>query len=111
MRALKQVWRTPHAQTEKPELFQCVAKALEETINLFNADMRLAVAFYKDLHKAPESIDELMEIVNDPSFQYTNQPLRLGEVAAFMARRGRLKNKPASWNEVFLETAHHQQGS
>lgn len=98
-------------KTEKPELFQCVAKALEETINLINADKRSAIAFYKDLHKAPESIDELMEIVNDPSFQYTNQPLRFGDVAAFMARRGRLKNKPASWKDLFWETAHHQQGS
>ncbi len=98
-------------KTEKPELFLCVAKALEETINLINADKKAAVAFYKDLHKAPESLDELMEIVSDPTFQYTNTPLRFGDVAAFMGRRGRMKNTLASWKDVFWETAHHQQGS
>lgn len=109
--AISSLTASQRFKTEKPDLFQCTAKALEETINLLNSDKRTWIAFYKDLHKASESIDELMEIVNDPSFQYTNTPLRFTDVAAFMQRRGRLKNKPASWKDLFWETAHHQQGS
>ena len=95
---------------KNPKLFQAVANALEESIKIANADKRAAAVLWKQAQKANESIEELVELLNDPGFEFTSQPKRIATFAAFLNRTNRLKDKLGSWKELFWETAHNQQG-
>jgi NitT/TauT family transport system substrate-binding protein len=93
-----------------PALFNAVAAALGEAIRVANADKRAAAALWKEVHKAPDSVDELVAQLDDPGFEFTARPQRIGHFAAFLNRIGTMKAKLASWKELFWETAHQQDG-
>jgi NitT/TauT family transport system substrate-binding protein len=95
---------------KNPKLFQAVSNALEESIKVANADKRAAAVLWKQAQKATESVDELVELLSDPGFEFTSQPKRIATFAAFLNRTNRLKDKLGSWKELFWETAHNQQG-
>ena len=91
-------------------LFQAVANALEASIKVANADKRQAAALWKEVQKAPESLDDLVAQLNDPGFEFTARPQRIGHFTAFLNRIGTLKTKVQDWKELFWETAHQQLG-
>ncbi|HEU0062946.1 MAG TPA: ABC transporter substrate-binding protein [Hyphomicrobiaceae bacterium] len=95
---------------KNPTLFQAVANALEQAIRVANADKRQAAALWKEVQKAPESIEDLVAQLNDPGFEFTSRPQRIAHFTAFLNRVGTLKAKVGDWKELFWETAHHQQG-
>jgi NitT/TauT family transport system substrate-binding protein len=101
---------TKQTKEKNPSLFQAVANALEEAIKVANADKRAAAALWKDVQKAPESIDDLVAQLNDPGFEFTSRPQRISHFTAFLNRLGTLKIKVEDWKQLFWETAHHQQG-
>ena len=101
---------TKQTKEKNPSLFQAVANALEEAIKVANADKRAAAALWKDVQKAPESIDDLVAQLNDPGFEFTSRPQRVSHFTAFLNRLGTLKIKVEDWKQLFWETAHHQQG-
>ncbi|MFZ0849228.1 MAG: hypothetical protein WAO08_08500 [Hyphomicrobiaceae bacterium] len=101
---------TKQIKEKNPSLFQAVANALEEAIKVANADKRAAAALWKDVQKAPESIDDLVAQLNDPGFEFTSRPQRISHFTAFLNRLGTLKTKVEDWKQLFWETAHHQQG-
>ena len=101
---------TKQTKDKNPTLFKAVANALEESIKVANADKRAAATLWKDVQKAPESIDDLVAQINDPGFEFTSRPQRIGHFTAFLNRIGSLKSKVGDWKELFWETAHHQQG-
>ena len=109
---LTQITLLASSQTraKNPVLFQAVAKALETAISAANADKRAAAALWKEVHKAPESIDDLTAQLNDEGFEFTSRPQRIAHFTAFLNRIGTLKAKVADWKELFWETAHHQNG-
>ena len=73
-----------------------------------NADKRAAAALWKSAQKAPESIDELVHLLDDPGFEFTAQPKRIILFSNFLDRVGQLKVKPADWKDVFWETSYNQ---
>jgi NitT/TauT family transport system substrate-binding protein len=95
---------------KNPQLFQSVANALEESIKVANADKKAAAEVWKKAQNATESVDELVELLNDPGFEFTSQPKRIATFAAFLNRTNRLKDKLGSWKDLFWETAYNQQG-
>src|SRR5262249_42425747 len=95
---------------KNPLLFQAVANALEAAIQSANADKRAAAALWKEVQKAPESIDDLLAQLNDPGFEFTSRPQRIAHFTAFLNRIGTLKTKVSDWQELFWETAHQQAG-
>jgi NitT/TauT family transport system substrate-binding protein len=101
---------TKQTKEKNPQLFKAVANALEESIKVANADKRAAATLWKDVQKAPESIDDLVAQINDPGFEFTSRPQRIGHFTAFLNRIGTMKAKVGDWKQLFWETAHHQQG-
>ena len=101
---------TKQTKEKNASLFQAVANALEQAIKVANADKRAAAALWKDVQKAPESIDDLVAQLNDPGFEFTSRPQRISHFTAFLSRLGTLKTKVEDWKQLFWETAHHQQG-
>jgi NitT/TauT family transport system substrate-binding protein len=101
---------TKQTKEKNPKLFQCVANALEESIKVANADKRAAAILWKNANKAPESVDDLVHLLDDPGFEFTSQPHRIAYFAAFLNRIGSMKAKLTDWKELFWETAYNQKG-
>lgn len=101
---------TKQTKEKNPTLFKAVANALEASIKVANADKKAAAVLWKNAQKASESVDDLVELLNDPGFEFTAQPHRIAFFAAFLNRIGTMKTKLGDWKELFWETAHNQPG-
>jgi NitT/TauT family transport system substrate-binding protein len=94
-----------------PQLQKAVLAALDESIATINGDKRAAVTLWKDVHKAGESVDELTAIVSDPRFEFSATPLRIQFIAEFLFRQKRIKEKLASWKDIFWPDAWDRHGT
>ena len=83
-------------------LFKAVADALDESIRVANADKRAAAILWKKAQNAPESVDDLVALLDDPGFEFTSEPHRIAYFAAFLNRIGSMKTKVTDWKELFL---------
>ncbi len=101
---------TKPTKEKNPTLFKAVANALEQAIKVANADKRAAASLWKEVYKMPDNLDELVAQLNDPGFEFTSRPQRIGHFAAFLNRIGTMKAKVNDWKELFWETAYNQQG-
>jgi NitT/TauT family transport system substrate-binding protein len=101
---------TKQTKEKNPTLFKAVANALDESIRVANADKRAAAILWKKAQNAPESVDELVALLDDPGFEFTSEPHRIAYFAAFMNRVGGMKAKVTDWKELFWETAHSRNG-
>ncbi|MCC6778774.1 MAG: ABC transporter substrate-binding protein [Hyphomicrobiales bacterium] len=101
---------TKQTKERNPALFKAVANALEESIKVATADKRAAAALWKEVHKAPDSMQDLVAQLNDPGFEFTSRPQRIAHFTAFLNRIGTMKAKVGDWKELFWESAYHQQG-
>src|SRR5262245_33696998 len=93
---------TEQTKEKNPTPFQAVANALEAAIEVANADKRKAAGLWKEVQKAPEAIDDLLMQLNDPGFEFTSRPQRIGPFMAFLNRVGTLKTKVGDWKELLL---------
>ncbi|MEA2839205.1 MAG: sulfonate transport system substrate-binding protein [Methylobacteriaceae bacterium] len=94
-----------------PLLQKAVLAALDESIATINADKRAAVTLWKDVHKASDSVDELMAIVSDPRFEFSATPLHIQFISDFLFRQKRVKEKLASWKDIFWPDAWDREGT
>jgi NitT/TauT family transport system substrate-binding protein len=101
---------TKQTKEKNPTLFKAVANALDASIKVANADKKAAAVLWKNAQKASESVDELVELLNDPGFEFTTEPHRIAFFAAFLNRIGTMKAKLGDWKDLFWETAHNQPG-
>ena len=101
---------TKQTKERNPALFAVVAEALEQSIKTANADKKAAAVLWKNAQKAPESLDDLVTLLDDPGFEFTSQPHRIAFFAAFLNRIGSMKTKLGDWKDLFWETAHNQPG-
>lgn len=102
---------TKRTKEKNPQLFQAVANALEESIRVASADKRAAAELWKKAQNAPDNLEDLVEQLGIPGFEFTSQPKRIAHFAAFLNRIGTMKEKLPDWKDLFWETAHKQQGS
>jgi NitT/TauT family transport system substrate-binding protein len=96
---------------QNPQLQKAVLAALDESITLINADKRAAVSLWKDVHKASESVDDLTAIVADPRFEFSATPLRIQFISDFLFRQKRVRERLASWKDIFWPDAWDREGT
>jgi NitT/TauT family transport system substrate-binding protein len=101
---------TKATKEKNPLLFKAVANALEEAIKVANADKRAAAMLWKQAQNAPDSIDSIVHLLDDPGFEFTSQPHRIAYFTAFLNRIGSMKTVLGDWKELFWETASDQIG-
>ena len=80
-------------------------------MEVLNRDKRAAAVTYKRLTNATESVDDLAAILEDPRLVFTLTPHRVLRTAEFLHRTGRVKERPASWKDLFFPDAHARDGS
>jgi NitT/TauT family transport system substrate-binding protein len=101
---------TKKTKEKNPALFQAVANALDESIKVAKADKHAAAVLWKKAQNASESVEELVELLDDPGFEFTTEPHRIAYFAAFLNRIGGIKSKVDDWKELFWETAYTKKG-
>jgi NitT/TauT family transport system substrate-binding protein len=105
------VWASAKFRNANPKTYAAFVAALEEATATINADKHAAAVTYKRMTKTTETIDDLQKILDDPRVEMTLTPNRTLGTAEFMQRIGRIKEKPASWTEIFFADIHNRQGS
>ena len=105
------VWATGKFRAENPKTFRAVVDAMKDATDAINADKKRAAETYVKEGSGKEAVDKILGLMNDPQVKYTLAPERLLPYAEFMHRIGTLKNKPASWKDLFFPEVHDLPGS
>lgn len=105
------VWSTTKFRNENPKSYKAVVDALKEATDAINADKKRAAEVYVKEGGGKESVDKLLKIMNDPQIRYQLAPERILPFAHFMHQVGTIKNKPASWKDLFFPDIHDMSGS
>jgi NitT/TauT family transport system substrate-binding protein len=94
------------------QVFAAVNSAFDEALVWVNADKRRAAKLYIEMaHEKKLSEDDIAAIISSKDMEYTKVPMRFGQLIEFMHRTGYVRNKPASWKDLFFEEAHSLPGS
>jgi NitT/TauT family transport system substrate-binding protein len=103
---------TDKFRTENPKVYAAALAAYTEAIDWINADKRRAAKLYIEASNDKSlSEDELTEAISGKDMIYTRTPSNVFKIVDFMHRVGTLKNKAASWKDLFFEEAHGLPGS
>ena len=96
---------TTRFQTENPKVTAAVLKALKQAQEMIVEDKRNAASvLLESMGGKGWTVDELVEILNDPSTKYTTKPENVLKYGIFMKEIGSLKNTPTSISDLFFDT-------
>jgi NitT/TauT family transport system substrate-binding protein len=101
---------TKTTRDRNPTLSNAVANALKEAIRVANADKSAAAVLWKRAQNAPDSIESLVHLLDDPGFEFTSQPHRIAFFTAFLNRIGSLKSVINDWRDLFWDSPNEQTG-
>ena len=105
------VWSTTKFKNDNPKAYDAFVAALSEATDAINKDPKAAAETYKRMSKTAESLDELVKEIKDPQVEFTLTPHKTLVTAQFMAKIGRIKIKPAKWDELYFQNLHGRPGS
>jgi NitT/TauT family transport system substrate-binding protein len=99
---------TTKFREQNPKVYAAVLKAIEEANRLIAADKHSAAALLAD---KGFSTDDITAVINDPHVKFTTTPENVTKYADFMHSIGSLKNRPASWKDLFFPEIYGAPGS
>lgn len=103
---------TEKFRSENPKVFAAAVAAYDEALVWINSDKPRAAKLYIELTKDKNlTEEELAATMASKDLEYTKVPSNVGRMVEFMHRVGLIKNKPASWKDLFFEEAHGLPGS
>lgn len=105
------VWATSKFKKDNPKAYQAFVAALSEATDSIVKDPKGAAAIYKRMSKTAESMEELVKEIADPQVEFTLTPHKTLVTAQFMHKIGRIKVKPAKWQDLYFEDLHGRPGS
>jgi NitT/TauT family transport system substrate-binding protein len=104
---------TSRFREQNPKVFGAVLKALEEANRRIVADKTTGAAILLASTGGEKgfSIDEIVEVLNDPHVKFTTTPENVMKYATFMHAAGSIKKQPGSWKDLFFPEIHGAPGS
>jgi NitT/TauT family transport system substrate-binding protein len=104
---------TSRFREQNPKIYQAVMKALEEANQRIIADKATAAQILLDSTGGDKgfSVDEIVDVLNDPHTKFTTTPENLMKYASFMHSIGSIQNQPSSWKDMFFPEIHGAPGS
>jgi NitT/TauT family transport system substrate-binding protein len=95
-----------------PRVYGAVLKALEEANRMIVADKKTAAdLLLASSGESSFSVQEIVDVLNDPDIKFTTTPEHIMKYAAFMHEIGSIQNVPASWKDLFFPEIHGAPGS
>jgi NitT/TauT family transport system substrate-binding protein len=103
---------TTRFREENPVVYAAVLKALEEANARIVADRRaVAQLLLASSAEGGFTVDELVEVLEDPQITFTTTPQNVKKYADFMHDAGSIGHRPASWKDMFFPEIHTAPGS
>ncbi|HWL27779.1 MAG TPA: ABC transporter substrate-binding protein [Burkholderiaceae bacterium] len=93
---------TKRFHDENPKVYAAFVAALEEAQAMIKADKQAAAKVLIASMGGSGSVDEMVEILNDPSVKYTTKPENVMKYAAFMNDIKSIKHRPEKLEELFF---------
>ena len=86
-----------------PKTYKAFFDALKDAIDTINKDKRAAAKVYLEQAKdTKNSVDDIYSMIAAHDYAYTLAPQKVYKTAEFMHKIGTVKNKPASWKDLFF---------
>lgn len=94
-----------------PKAYKAFLDALKEAIEIINKDKKAAAKIYLEQAKdSKNSAEDIFQVISNPDYKYTLTPQKVQKTAEFMYKIGSIKEKPASWKDLFFPEVHQLQG-
>lgn len=94
-----------------PKSYGAVLAALKESVEIINRDKKAAAQVYVEEERSKLSPDFIHKILENPEFIVTTTPQGIMKYAEFMHRTKSIRNRPASWKDVYFPEIHNEPGS
>lgn len=108
---LNVIYATSKFRDANPKSYQAFLAAFEEAIGIINKDKKAAAEFYLKYSKDKDSVQDILAMLNDPQIEFTQTPKNITKYADFLFRIGSIKQKPATWKDLFFPEIHGLSGS
>ena len=105
------VMSTTKFRNANPKLVAAFLAAYQDAVDLIASDKRGAVERYLAVSKEKGTVDELAELIAQPSYIYSKSPYQMMKLASFMHQVGVIRTKPESWKDFFFPEVHALPGS
>lgn len=105
------VWTTTKFRNDNPKLYKAFYDAVLEGLKIAREDPHRAAEIYLQEEPSKLSVAFIEKIIADPETIWTTQPKAIKAFSDFMQRIGSLKNKPASWQDLFFPETQAGEGS
>ena len=103
---------TMRFRAANPTLCAAVLSALQEAGDFIKGNPGAAAEIYAATVKEQDTpVEELTDMIGDPDLAYRAAPAGIMRLIDFMQRVGRIKRRPASWQDLFLPEARDLPGS
>ena len=104
-------WRSTKFREANPKTYNAFYDALNEAIDAINRDKRAAAKVTSSRRKTRRTRSTTLRDDQCPDYAYTLTPQKVGKTADFMYKIGSIKNKPASWKDMFFPEVHNLPGN
>ncbi len=103
---------TARFRDQNPKIYRAVLEALDEANKMIVADKKAAAeVLLASTNDKGFSAQEIVDVLNAPDIRFTTTPENVMKYAGFMHTIGTLKNRPASWKDLFFPEIHGAPGS
>jgi NitT/TauT family transport system substrate-binding protein len=103
---------TAKFREQNPKVYAAVLKAIDEANQMIAADRKAAAELLlASTNDKGFSVQEIVNVLSDPHIKFTTTPENLMKYADFMHAIGSIKNRPASWKDMFFPEIHGAPGS
>jgi NitT/TauT family transport system substrate-binding protein len=104
-------WAPNRFREANPQTYKALLAALQEAMTFISENPREAAKIYVDFEKSSLDVDFVARVIADRDNVFTTTPQNSMKYALFMERTGSIKEKPASWKDMFFQEIHDQPGS
>jgi NitT/TauT family transport system substrate-binding protein len=95
-----------------PKTYNAFFAALKEAVEAINRDKKAAAQRYLEwANDRKSTLDEVYAAISSPDYAFTLMPEKVFKTAEFMAKIGSVKDKPASWKDMFFPEVHNLPGN
>jgi NitT/TauT family transport system substrate-binding protein len=94
-----------------PKTIAAFLAALDEACDFIANDPKGTAEIFARSLKTKMSLEEVLPLVQDPDTRFSSTPNSIMTFANFLASIGAMKQKPASWTDLFVAQLHGRKGS
>jgi sulfonate transport system substrate-binding protein len=105
------VWSTSKFRNDNPKAFKAVVDAFREATDLINSNRRKAAEIYSMDTGGKETVADTEKELANPDNVFSLAPKNLVKLTNFMHDAGAIKNRPASWKDMFFPEVHDLDGN